>query len=368
MSSHEIDRLVVRPLEIPFKVSFRHAAAERAETSSVWVEAHAADGTVGRGESCPRPYVTGETLESAMAFVVAHEADVRRHILDVNTLRAWVSSQRLEIDTSPAAWCAIELAILDLLGKQHRVTVEQLLGMPSLAGPFRYTAVLGDAEPDVFQSMAAQYRRLGFRDYKIKLSGDLDRDRAKMRAFEFWPRESVRLRADANNLWADVDAAIGLLSALGVPFFAIEEPIVKERYDQLPRLAAALDCRIILDESLRHPDQLRQLPPPASQWIANIRVSKMGGLIRSLDAAAAAAALGVGIIVGAQVGETSLLTRAALTVAHAARGSLVAQEGALGTRLLERDICDPPLMFGAGGVLEAGDYPRLQTPGLGVTE
>jgi hypothetical protein len=31
----------------------------------------------------------------------------------------------------------------------------------------------------------------------------------------------------------------------------------------------------------------------------------------------------------------------------------VAQEGAFGTFLLERDICDPPLMFGAGGILEA---------------
>ena len=32
---------------------------------------------------------------------------------------------------------------------------------------------------------------------------------------------------------------------------------------------------------------------------------------------------------------------------------LVAQEGAFGTFLLEHDVCDPPLMFGAGGVLDA---------------
>ena len=51
--------------------------------------------------------------------------------------------------------------------------------------------------------------------------------------------------------------------------------------------------------------------------------------------------------------ETSLLTRVALTVAQAAGPSLVAQEGAFGTFLLERDICDPPLMFGAGGILDA---------------
>jgi len=44
------------------------------------------------------------------------------------------------------------------------------------------------------------------------------------------------------------------------------------------------------------------------------------------------------VIVGAHVGETSLLTRAALTVANSARDLLVAQEGAFGTHLLARDV------------------------------
>ena len=65
------------------------------------------------------------------------------------------------------------------------------------------------------------------------------------------------------------------------------------------------------------------------------------------------------------VSETSLLTRAALTVAQAAGPALVAQEGAFGTRLLERDLCDPPLMFGTGGVLDVARYPFLREPGIG---
>ena len=65
-------------LAIPFKVAFRHASAERAETSSVWVESVSEGGVVGRGESCPRPYVTGETIESAQAFFSRHEAALSR--------------------------------------------------------------------------------------------------------------------------------------------------------------------------------------------------------------------------------------------------------------------------------------------------
>ena len=82
-----------------------------------------------------------------------------------------------------------------------------------------------------------------------------------------------------------------------------------------------------------------------------------------LDAARRSA---LGIIVGAQVGETSLLTRAALTVARAAGDALVAHEGAFGTRLLTHDVCDPPLMFGQGGVLDAAAFPSLRRPGFGI--
>jgi len=36
------------------------------------------------------------------------------------------------------------------------------------------------------------------------------------------------------------------------------------------------------------------------------------------------------------------------------RDALVGQEGAFGTHLLERDVVEPPLMFGPGGILDVG--------------
>jgi len=368
MSSGEchVERLRFRELRIPFKVAFRHASAERAETSSVWVDAIASDGTIGCGESCPRPYVTAETLATARAFVLSHEAALRTEVTSVETLRQWLDAHHDDIDANPAAWCAIELALLDLFGKRHRTPVEGLLSLPPLAGRFRYTAVLGDATEGPFRAMAEQYWRLGFRDYKVKLSGDAGRDREKMGVFREWTAESVRVRADANNLWTTAGEAIAALRGLQYPLFAIEEPIASNRHAELPRIARALGCRMVVDESLVRREQLALLDDPASQWIVNVRVSKMGGLIRSLRVVNEARARGMGVIVGAQVGETSLLTRAGLTVAHAAGDGLVAQEGAFGTFLLERDLCDPPLMFGAGGALDVSDHPMLAAAGLGT--
>ena len=73
-------QLRARELRIPFRTTFKHAAAERAVTSTVWVEASAASGTTGFGEGCPRPYVTGETVASATAFIGAHESDLRERV------------------------------------------------------------------------------------------------------------------------------------------------------------------------------------------------------------------------------------------------------------------------------------------------
>jgi len=173
------------------------------------------------------------------------------------------------------------------------------------------------------------------------------------------------------------------------PFFAVEEPIAgvaaarsgprstpdvaaglsgprSGHYDALAWLARRLGCRIVLDESVLRASQIVHLAGRADAWFINLRVSKMGGLLRALEVVEAARRAGIRLVVGAQVGEPSLLTRAALTVAATARDLLVAQEGAFGTHLLERDVCDPPLMFGAGGVLDVADHPALARPGLGL--
>jgi L-alanine-DL-glutamate epimerase-like enolase superfamily enzyme len=353
-------------LHIPFRTAFRHASAERRETAAVCVRAESGDGIVGWGEGCPRPYVTGETLDSARRFFDAHEAGLRGAIGDLGSLGAWTAAHADDIDGNPAAWCAIEIALLDVLAREAGWTLEGLLDRPPLSGRFAYTAVVGDAEPAAFAAAAERYARAGFTDFKVKLSGDLASDRAKSGALLGLGLPTLRVRVDANNLWAAAPEAIAHLRALDVPLFAVEEPLAPRQYEALARVAEALNTHIVLDESLTRADQLGAALHHGDRWIANVRVSKMGGVLRSLATVTEAARLGVRVIVGAQVGETSILTRAGLTVAAAAAGNLIAQEGAFGTHLLAHDVCNPSLMFGAAGILDADSCPSLSRPGLGI--
>lgn len=359
-----IDDLRLSRLEIPFKLKFRHAAAERSRMASVWVEARGS-GLRGVGEGCPREYVTGESLASAEGFFGRSRDALIAEVDSVDDLKAWQENHASEIDVNPSAWCAIELALLDLFARGERRSVESLIGAQPLRDSFRYSAVLGDGGFPAFLKTALKYRAFGLTDFKVKLSGDSAADRRKLQALRVLGVSAARIRVDANNLWHGADEAAEYLCALG-PLAAIEEPIASGDFEGMRRTAERTGARIILDESLLRTEQLSGIAQDPHRWIANVRVSKMGGLLRSLEVVRRARELGVGVVVGAQVGETSVLSRAALPVAQAAGEALYAQEGAFGTRLLQHDICPKPLMFEFGGLLKTRSLKLNERPGWGL--
>lgn len=338
-------------LKIPFIRTFSHGSADRNETETVIVQIIDASGLIGYGEGCPRSYVTGESIETAFRFLKEH----RTRIFDMKTLddiKSYLAEYQTEIDQNPAGWCAMELALLDLLGKENQQSVESVLSLPKLLGTFQYTAVVGVERLDACIKQLQRYFHVGFKDYKIKVSGDLEEDRKKIDAFRELNSE-IRVRLDANNLWENAKQAVTYIGALNYPFFAVEEPLKPDDYAGLQEIYETLGVPIILDESFLRLEHFTHITSNPKTWMINLRISKMGGIIRSLTIAEKAKTLGIPLIIGAQVGESSILTRAALTVANTCRDILIAQEGAFGTHLLERDITEKSIMFGKGGRLDA---------------
>jgi L-Ala-D/L-Glu epimerase len=350
--------------KLPFRYSFKHGAAERSETESVFVVIRDKKGNTGYGEGCTRAYVTGETIDSAAAFLKRSRLDMQ-HVKSQQDLKEYTTDNSDLIDRNPAAWCAAELAFLDLFAKARNKPVESLFGLPQARPAYQYSAVLGDSEPAAFHKQYHQYRKLGFTDFKIKLSPDLSRDMEKV-AIMRNDSPGISVRADANNLWTSADEAAAHIAALDVPLWAIEEPLMVGQMQELHELYRTLGIKVILDESFLKVSQIGLLSEDPGCWIVNIRISKMGGLLRSLETASALLELGVPIIVGAQVGETSLLTRAALPVADAAAGLLRAQEGAFGTLLLGKDPFRPVFQFEKRGYLPETAINHRGHPGFGL--
>ena len=66
-SAVRVARIEVLTAQLPFRFSFAHALAERHSSTNVYVKLTLDDGTAGYGEGVPREYVTGETVDGAVA-------------------------------------------------------------------------------------------------------------------------------------------------------------------------------------------------------------------------------------------------------------------------------------------------------------
>jgi L-alanine-DL-glutamate epimerase-like enolase superfamily enzyme len=364
----------VHALTIPFAATVTHASAARTGSDSVWVELRD-HGHIGLGEGCPRPYVTGEDTPGALAWLRDVGRDIAGDVTDVDDLRHRVGDAHEEIDRHPAAWCALELALLDLFARRAGVTVERALGVPENVTVFRYSAVIDDVDDARFDLLCQVYAAAGVDDVKMKLRGDAS-DAVRVARLltpieatdggrsEPWVR---RLRLDANNLWGtDAAAARAALHLLAEGTAAVEEPLAAGRPAELSALAGHLDMPVILDESLTRVDDVAEYAAHPGAWIANVKVSKCGGLLRSLAVVEAARGRGWPVIIGAQVGETSVLTRAGMVAARAAGTDLFAHGGAFGTHLLTYDVVAPVLAFGRGGEIDLDGTPVGGAPGFGL--
>ena len=361
----KLKHLSAKKLEIPFKVNFKHALANRFKTESILVSAKSSTENIGYGEGCPRSYVTNESVDTALNFIRYY----KNQILGISTLqdlKSFIEINKKVIDINPAAWCAVELALLDLLGKESQQSVEKLLQLPRLRSEFKYTAVIGDWEVNTTKLFFEKFLSMGFKDFKLKLSGDLNQDLSKIKLLRQFKRADITIRVDANKLWGNSEQAFSYLNNLEYQFFSVEEPLGKFSYRALIELSEKLGTRIILDESFRKIEDLGKLRNSIDNFILNIRISKMGGTLRSLDIAKEAVEIGFDLIVGAQVGETSILCRAALTVANTYHKKVIAQEGAFGDFLLDKDICEPSIKFGEYGILNVDKYDFHKYYGFGL--
>lgn len=355
-------------LKIPFRQSFKHTKAERKQTQSIFVTVQR-DRHMGIGEACPRPYVTGETIQSCLKWIKDNRASIADRCHHLTGLKDWIYYNRNRIARNPSAWCAVELALLDLFAVEENASVEELLGLKASEGVYQYTAVVGNCQKNEFKKVVERYAAFGFWDYKLKISGHADMDNARIHSIA-GSAKNARIRLDANNLWAsDYKKAEAYLDKMESNVFAIEEPLDVRDFTGIERLSNEFSIPVIFDESVCNLEDMKSIAVMPENCIINVRISKMGGLLASLRLIDKIRDYGFKVIVGCMVGETSLLSRVALMAAKYSGERLVAQEGAFGDLLLVQDYVGPTIKFGEKGLLQFKEFRKTDPdwkPGWGV--
>ncbi len=348
-------------IQIPFKAKFVHNSAIRKETETIIVQVSNQDGLSGLGEACPRSYVTNETIQSAHNFIAQMEVAIKA-IYTLDDLVNFKNSHRPEIDKNPSAWCALEMAMLDLLAREKSTSVDKLLKLTKTPSHSPSTAVLGIDTFGKFFLKLTLYKILGFKDFKIKLSGDQDED---LKRVKLTARFSSKIRVDTNNLFKNAQEAITYLFPFKDLIWAVEEPVLVNDYDQMKDIALALKIKIILDESFLNEQSLENMKAMKEYFIPNLRISKQGGVLRTLELIAKLEQENISWILGSHVGEMSLLTRVGLLISDHCSQKMLAHEGGFSTFLLNYDPFFPNLKIGFDAKIKGRK--NIQSVGWGMS-
>ena len=352
--------------ELPFRFSFGHALAARSSSTNVYVRLTLDDGSVGWGEAVPREYVTGESVPDTVATVRDHFAPalLGRAVNDPTDVPALLDEAAASTPSPDgklqlAGRCAAELSLLDACGRSFGCSVSDWLG-PVRDPWVQYDAVIPFTKPAVLAALAVALRALRIPQVKVKVGADLQRDLETLRLLRRAMGPGTDLRVDANCAWGADQALDAIERMRRYQISAVEQPVAAEDHDGLRQITASTSETIIVDESLRTVEEALALAGTASCDAFNIRVSKCGGLLNSLRVAQIAKDAGLACVVGAQVGESGILSAAARHLASAI-GSPRYVEGSAGRLLLKEDITVENVMPGWGGRARPYDG-----PGLGV--
>ncbi len=344
-------------LRIPFVEAFAHSLKDRNFSDSFVVKLISDDGTIGFGEGVAREYVTGETVETSIEhiknqlFPVILEQDFPELSTEKDALETLAPIDEIlsEADSSGeiiwnAARSAVELALIDCLLKQQKLSLGAIL--PPHKNLVTYSGVITSGTLEKAIQHAKRFKLFGIKQLKIKI-GDGE-SAARVKAIRETVGEDVSLRVDANGAYSP-ETLISVIKQLE-PFNieSIEQPLPRKLLNETAFIKANSPIPLMADESLVTFEDAENLIEKSAFNYFNLRVSKCGGIFKTLKIAQLAEKHGIRLQLGCQVGETAILSAVGRHIAaHLENVEFV--EGSYGNLLLSEDISRNAVNFGHGG-------------------
>ncbi|CAN5753202.1 dipeptide epimerase [soil metagenome] len=295
------------------------------------------DGQEGIGEVSPDER-WGDSPAATIEELSAVEPESLGDPFDLESL--------LRLLPAGAARCALDIARHDLAAKLAGISVAELLGLGGRSLPTTSVTV-SIAE---LEAMVDRARRLADHPclkLKVGFEGDVDVVAAIRSAF------SGIIRIDANEGWTADEAIERLRELERFDIELCEQPISRNRLDDLRRVTEATSIDVFADEDVSTASDVAKLAGVVDG--VNLKLRKTGGIREALRAISTARALGLGVMLGCD------LTSGVSATAEASITSLVDYADIDGPLLLANDP-HPGVTYDNGKVtLPPG-------PGLGVLD
>jgi L-alanine-DL-glutamate epimerase-like enolase superfamily enzyme len=301
------------------------------------------DGITGVGEGAPivRYHEDAEGAKKVvdgLADFLATADPMKFDKLNAEILR--------RVESEWAAKAAIDIAIMDWVGKRLGIPLHRLLGLDPADTPLT-TFSIGIDTPEITRQKTREADIYPL----LKVKVGLDTDEATIEAVRSVTKKP--LRVDANEGWKDKEVAlrkIQWLETQGVEF--IEQPLPSSMFEETRWLRERVNMPIIADEACLRPADIPKLAEAYDG--VNIKLDKAGGVLQAYRMIQIARALGLKTMLGCMISSS-------VTVTAAAQLSPLVDFADLDCNLL---VANDPYK---GVTVKNGKLVLPDGPGLGVT-
>lgn len=353
----QISEVKVVGKRIPMADTFPVSYESHSDTEHIFVRVETDTGVIGYGEGTALPWFTGEVTEG-MAAVAERYLAPRITGRTLNDAAATVAAF---LDTFPGAAgakAAVELALLDLRGKRAGVPVHDLLG-PRVRDEIAVTQILPALDPEAVVERARAAADAGFRSFKVKADGNVDRDVDRINALLDALPDDACLRVDANTGWKRFRTALDAVERIDRPEKVeyIEQPVATAHPDDMRHLWEQTGIPVYADESVTSPADIERFGAEGTIAGCHLKLAKTGSLYRLSEMQRIAARHGLTVTVVSAFG-TSIEAAANIHLAATTPNISV------GTEICTDLIASDP---GTPGFPDAPVLDVPTEPGLGQT-
>ena len=333
-------KLTFHPYTLELKHIFTIATNSRATTPIVLTEIEF-NGVIGYGEASMPPYL-GETHESVKAFLSKVDLSKYENPFDLekilNDIDAIASG-------NPAAKASVDIALHDLVGKLMNQPWYNIWGYDKNKTPYT-SFTIGIDTPDVVRQKTKEAEE--FKVLKVKLGRETDKEMIEaIRSVTDKP-----ITSDVNQGWTNKEKALEMIHWLnerGVVM--VEQPLPKERIDDLAWLAERSPLPIIGDEGVQ---RLADVKNAVGVYHGiNIKLMKSTGMREAQKMLTLARSVGMKVMLGCMI-ETSCAISAASHLSP-----MVDWADLDGALLIKNDFFD-------GTKILDGKVMLMDRPGIGV--
>lgn len=347
---------VTIPLVTPYVLSKKYGTVTHSH--AVVVRVHTDQGLVGVGEADPLPPFTEEswagvmgTLEHVLGPLLMGEDP--RDIVRMNKLFDGILHGNL------LAKGALDMAMWDLLGKSLGVPVWRLLG-----GKLRDSVPLlwpfGSGTPQQDLDRIEAKRAEGYGTFMIKMGAlpipvEIERAHAIHQRFG----DTIRWNVDANQGW-DLPMALRFMDGTrGCAIDFVEQAVPRGQVEALRILRARATHPMSADEGVQTAQEALSLATQGLVDVFSLKVTKNGGISRSLDIAGIARMGSMGCLVNSMI-ELGVTQAAALQIAATLPNLMPGGHCFMSTLRLKDDIT------GFRNLVADAAAKVPDTPGLGI--